>query len=232
MGNDVIRFEDLRKAADDIAARADDAFGDATRKEKYLALKGPESTALVPFKPALPAAVEKKKPERDTRAQTVNALTAGLQRLRAEGLLTPESTPKQRQKIIGMISTGLERMNNARKAIEKEEVKEAKISKGGQKDSKGVLLRDGRAYWNGNVVKPGGVYHPKGLLGGKKRNTFFICKSIEWMGDRLIAVGELKVEVDTLGDLPMVGIFAPSKTASSQNRWYYVTDLAASDFLQ
>ncbi len=177
----VVRIEDLRKKADDLASRVDswgETMADATRKEKYLALKGP-GTALVPSPPK-PVA---KAPVRDTKVALVSSMVTELGKLREK--------IKAAQEIAARASTTDKQV----------------ITSGGKKDAKGAILRNGQALYNGTVVKPGEFYVPRAMF---SKHLSFECKSIEWMGDRLIAVGDAHV---------------PHNKETARNRWYYVTDL-------
>jgi hypothetical protein len=74
-------------------------------------------------------------------------------------------------------------------------------------DAKGTTLKNGRAFTNnGTVVAPNLWYQPRGMFKG---GTYFLCHSLEWHGDNIIAVGE----VEYPGYANKVG------------KWFYPSDL-------
>jgi hypothetical protein len=183
----VVRIEDLRKSADELASRVDswgETMADATRKEKYLALKAP-GTALVPS-PAKPVA---KAPVKDTKVALVSSMVTELGKLR-------------------------EKIQAAREAAAKASLADKQVmASGGKKDAKGAVARNGQAFYNGVVVKPGGYYSPRARF---SNHMIFECKNIEWLGDRLIAVGSVHyLNARQSGDVVT-------------NKFYYVTDLKES----
>jgi hypothetical protein len=214
----VIRIEDVKAKADALARRidayadsAEEARDDATRKEKYQALKTTGTALTVTKQPPVPAKPAKKVKPADTRIQTLNSLTAALEKVRDLG--------KARDW----------------QELQKTRSREPEPT---ETDSKGVIMRNGAAYYKNIVVRPGGAYHPKGTFGGARLHQTFICKSVEWQkggnrksgwGDRVIAVGDLQVET-AKGYIPVIDIPVGQGYGTSKNRKYFITELAASDF--
>jgi hypothetical protein len=78
-------------------------------------------------------------------------------------------------------------------------------------DAKGNVLQNGKVYTkSGTLVYAGGVYYPKGIFGAKK-SAYFVCQSVAFKGDRLIAAGDL--------ERPDYAVTA--------GKWFYCEDLVS-----